>query len=320
MQLAPELIQAIEKHIEPAAPSELARAAADLTLGYRAQARRTPPKLDSRDRAAYLVTRLPATFAVITRVLQEIKARVPGLKIETMLDLGAGPGTAMWAAAEMFPDLRSVVLIEQDSEWISLGRELATESRNDAIRSARWEQGSVVDTVPSGTFDLVTMSYVLNELSASDEIASVRAAWGRTGKVLSIAEPGTPAGFENIREIRKELINVGAYIAAPCPHANECPMAGGNWCHFAERLPRSPIHRFAKRAELGYEDEKYSYVVFSRTPVLLPEARVLRHPRKHSGHLELELCTPEGLKRETISRKQGDRYKQARKAEWGDAL
>ena len=97
-------------------------------------------------------------------------------------------------------------------------------------------------------------------------------------------------------------------------------MAGGNWCHFAERLPRSSAHRLAKNAELGYEDEKYSYIVFSRTPVRLPDARIVRHPRKHSGHVELELCAPEGLKRETISRKNGDRYKQAKKAEWGDAL
>jgi len=97
-------------------------------------------------------------------------------------------------------------------------------------------------------------------------------------------------------------------------------MTTGDWCHFAERLPRSSAHRLAKSSELGYEDEKYSYVVVSRSAVRVPEARILRHPRKHSGHVELELCTPDGLKRETISRKNGERYKRARKAEWGDAL
>ena len=37
-------------------------------------------------------------------------------------------------------------------------------------------------------------------------------------------------------------------------------------------------------------------MVFARQPNLLPTARILRHPRKHSGHVELELCTSEGLK------------------------
>ena len=109
-------------------------------------------------------------------------------------------------------------------------------------------------------------------------------------------------------------------MIAPCPHENACPMSGGNWCHFAERLPRTSAHRQLKGADLGYEDEKYSYVVFARQPSALPGARVLRHPRKHSGHVELELCRPDGLRREAVSRKQGARYKQARKLDWGDTF
>ena len=61
-------------------------------------------------------------------------------------------------------------------------------------------------------------------------------------------------------------------------------------------------------------------MVFARQPNLLPTARILRHPRKHSGHVELELCTSEGLKRETVSGKHGERYRDARRAEWGDAI
>ena len=319
MQLPRDLSDAIARRIERITPSELTRAAADLTSTYRAHTRTTPPRLDSLHRAAYLVTRLPATYAVVTRVLQEINLRVPDIRIETMLDLGAGPGTAMWAAAEIFPDLRRVTLVERDEDWIIVGKALTTASRIDAIRAVNWEQGSISGQSPSGRFDLVTMSYVLNELAAADKIAAVRAAWERTDSLLLIAEPGTPAGFENIREFRRELIALGAHVVAPCPHARACPMEGGNWCHFAQRLPRSSVHRVAKSAELGYEDEKYSYVVFSRAAVRLPDSRILRHPRKHSGHVELELCTPEGLKRETISRKSGDKYKQARNAEWGDA-
>lgn len=226
----------------------------------------------------------------------------------------------MWAAAEHFSDLTGVVLVEDFTEWISIGKWLAERSKLDSIRSAEWQQGSIVQAWSSDAFDLVTISYVLNELCSADVIALVRAAWRRAGKVLVIVEPGTPAGFECIRQARSELVAEGAHIVAPCPHENECPMRDGNWCHFAERLERSSKHRHAKLAALGYEDEKYSYIALAREPVPLPASRILRHPRKHSGHLELELCTPQGLKRETVSKKQGPKYKDARRAGWGDAI
>ena len=59
-------------------------------------------------------------------------------------------------------------------------------------------------------------------------------------------------------------------------------------------------------------------LLFAREPVQLPAGRILRHPKKHSGHVELELCTAKGVQRETVSRKQGQRYKVVSKVEWGD--
>ena len=318
MQLPVELSQSIAKNLAGISPSALARAAADLSSTYRGRSENSAPRLDALHRAAYLITRLPATYAVLMRVLEEIKGRVPEVKMETMLDLGAGPGTAMWAAARIFPDLRRVILIEQDDAWIRLGKALAVQSPLES--KAEWQQGSLVDPLPPGSFDLVVLSYVLNELPRERRVMVVRSAWERTSGCLVLVEPGTPAGFGDIRELRRELIACGAHLVVPCPHENECPMSGGNWCHFASRLQRTSHHRIAKSAELGYEDEKYSYVVFSRRPVALPNARIVRHPRKHSGHVEVEVCTPQGLERKTISRKQRDRYKHARKADWGDAF
>ncbi|HWY67032.1 MAG TPA: small ribosomal subunit Rsm22 family protein [Terriglobales bacterium] len=319
MQLPPELTQGIDELTRGIAPAELARASAELTAGYRG-ARKGRPQLDRLHQAAYLISRLPATYAVVACVLREVRRRIPGLRIESMLDLGAGPGTAMWAAAELFMELSRIVLVEDMTEWIAIGKQLSKNSKLESIRSAEWRQGSVMQSLSSNAFDLVTISYVLNELPSNDVPALARAGWQRAGKLFLIIEPGTPAGFERIREARQELIAAGAHVVAPCPHGNECPMRDGNWCRFAERLERSSEHRHAKLATLGYEDEKYSYVAVAREPISLPSARILRHPRKHSGHVELELCTVEGLKRETVSKKQGAKYKDARKAGWGDAL
>jgi ribosomal protein RSM22 (predicted rRNA methylase) len=317
MPLPQDLARGIEELTAEVLPSELARGAAALAGAYR-ETQRARPQLDAVHRAAYLVTRLPATYAVLSRVLEETKLRIPGLRVTSMLDLGAGPGTAMWVVAELFPELARAVLIEDSTEWITIGRQLASKSQKDAIRSAEWRQGSVAGPLPARSFDVVTLSYVLNELRPSERSTVVRAAWERTSTLLLIAEPGTPAGFEHVRQVRRELIAHAANMVAPCPHVGECPMPDDDWCHFATRVQRTSEHRTAKSAELGYEDEKYAYVVFGREPVQLPAARILRHPQKHSGHTELELCTVDGVRRETVSRKNSQRYKLVRKVEWGD--
>ncbi|HEU5231508.1 MAG TPA: small ribosomal subunit Rsm22 family protein [Terriglobales bacterium] len=317
--LPPELAAAIAALNAEIPRGDLARTVAELSSQYRAKTR-SRPQLTAMHRTAYLAARLPATYAVIARVIREAQLRVPGLRVESMIDLGAGPGAAMWAAAEQFPDLARILLIEDSAGWVEMGRRLSSSSGNSAIRNADWRQGSVTREFSLESFDFVIASYLMNEIPVQDRTRVALAAWQCTKKLLVIIEPGTPEGFANIRSLRQELIAAGGYIAAPCPHANDCPIAAGDWCHFSERLERTSEHRRAKGGERGYEDEKYSYLIFSREPVVLPAARILRHPRKHPGHAEFELCTAEGLKRETISRKQGERYKTAKKAEWGETL
>ena len=94
--------------------------------------------------------------------------------------------------------------------------------------------------------------------------------------------------------------------------------AAKDWCHFSQRLERSSEHRQLKGGGLGYEDEKFSYVVATRNDVTPAKERIVRHPRKHSGHVQLLLCTPRGLEERTITKSQKENYRKARKAEWGD--
>ena len=92
-----------------------------------------------------------------------------------------------------------------------------------------------------------------------------------------------------------------------------------DWCHFAARIERTAEHRRLKRGVLGHEDEKYSYLVASRIPATWPRARIVRHPFFRPGHVQFTLCTADGLKQETVGKSDAERYRQARKAEWGDA-
>jgi len=94
-------------------------------------------------------------------------------------------------------------------------------------------------------------------------------------------------------------------------------MSGSDWCHFSARVERTSLHRRAKSGTLPYEDEKYSYVIGARLAVERAPARVIRHPMKLKGHVRLDLCGNTGLSKKTVSRRNKDQYRVARKSEWG---
>ena len=96
------------------------------------------------------------------------------------------------------------------------------------------------------TRDLVSLAYVLNELAPAARESVLQRLWDATADTLVIIEPGTPAGWERILAARRQLIEAGAHVLAPCPHAFACPLQAPDWCHFAERVSRSRLHRLAK--------------------------------------------------------------------------
>jgi ribosomal protein RSM22 (predicted rRNA methylase) len=96
-------------------------------------------------------------------------------------------------------------------------------------------------------------------------------------------------------------------------------MTEPDWCHFAARVQRSALHRQVKGAALAYEDEKYSYVIFTRLPARRVPARVVRHPTWLPRQVTFVACTPTGLESVHLT-KSDPSYKTARKLGWGSAL
>ncbi|HSX11217.1 MAG TPA: small ribosomal subunit Rsm22 family protein [Chlamydiales bacterium] len=303
MQLPEELQTAID-HIAKHSPA-LGRARAALTQDYKEG--RTSPFSDEAKRLAYLGARLPATYAAVHKALQNCPP------FTHLLDLGAGPGTASWAAADLFP-LTQITLIEKSPEAIALGKTLAAHSTHPALQSARWIQQSLADPLP--TADAAILSYVLNEIG--DPVPLIERLW-KAVPLLILVEPGTPKGFAIIRKARTQLISLGAHLLAPCPHAHACPVQGSDWCHFSARVERTRLHRLLKEGSLGYEDEKFSYLIASKTAGPSVSGRIVRHPLKQSGHVRVALCTAQGkLEEKVITRKDKESYRKARDAEWGD--
>ncbi len=320
MELPPPLRQAVDRALEGVALADLATTASALSERYRQERRDGRSHVGSRREAlAYLAVRLPATYAAVRASLAAVAQARPDFAPRTVLDIGAGPGTALWAASDCWPGLGDALLIEASPVFRDCGEGLAAEAH---LPPVTWRTADVArDTIESAPRDLVIMAYVLNELDPELRPKVLERLWRATADTLVIVEPGTPAGWQRILDARRQLIDLGAHVIAPCPHAHDCPLAPPDWCHFAERVARSRMHRQAKGADVPWEDEKFSYLALSRTAAPAAGARIIARPRKGSGRVTLKLCRSDGSAGEQLySRRDGELYKRASRSGWGSSL
>ncbi|MEQ1649169.1 MAG: small ribosomal subunit Rsm22 family protein [Hyphomicrobiaceae bacterium] len=280
---------------------------------------------------AYVVARLPATYAACVSAMNAVRKVVPEFAPRTQLDLGAGPGTAALAARVVWSSLAQQVLVEPHGRLRALGQGLVrasgaevdwVDARLAALTGAALTRLDL--TKPVQAADLVTLSYVLAELGEDEVEGLLKGLRGLFQSVLLIVEPGTPHGFKRLLRAREALLALGAEMLAPCPHFQACPLTASDWCHFSVRLARSTAHKALKGADVPFEDEPYAYlaVTFDRQlKAARPMARVLRNPVVEKGFVDVVVCAANG-QRETrrVLRRDKAAYKSAKNAEPGDGV
>lgn len=316
-----DVLHIIKEHIAKLEPSErasLKTASADLSLRYRTASYGDKP-LSKHERYAYLLARLPATLAASLAVFRELQEHLPNFMPSSFADIGSGPATASWAAENLWPSLNRFQFVERDRNWIKLGKELAQTHPN--LAQGQWIEHDLLYEIPLEPADLVTAAYAFQELPADRIDALCHELLAKASQALVIIEPGTPRGFNRLKELRASLIEKGAHILAPCTHQLACPMKENDWCHFSTRLHRGDAHRQLKEASLAFEDEKYAYLIATTNPLPSAEAaRVIRAPIKRSGHIILDSCTNSGLSRQIIPRSEKERFREAKKLSWGSNI
>nr|GMD01543.1 rsm22-cox11 tandem protein 2, mitochondrial-like [Ipomoea batatas] len=246
---------------------------------------------------AYVASRMPAVYSALYRVLSEVRRRVPDFSPAKVLDFGAGTGSAFWAMREVWPrSLQKVNLVEPSQSMQRAGQGLTRGLKNLPLIHSYSSLQALSQNIKKSNrqHDLVIASYVLGEIpSLKDRITVVRQLWELTGDILVLVEPGTPQGSNIISQVRSHILwmerrrchklkessdksckalttlKSGAFIVAPCPHDGPCPLEkSGKYCHFVQRLERTTSQRAYKRSNggslRGFEDEKFSYVVFRR--------------------------------------------------------
>lgn len=318
MDLPANLKAAIEARAAGLPTGDLIRSARTMTELYRDQSGRGKRLVTGdTDVLAYAIVRMPATYGAVSSALAHAlhSAQFP---LRRVLDAGAGVGTAAWAVAGSSQTVQQITCLEREPAMIALGRSLMAGQPPEP--KVRWVRGDLRDLQGEATYDLVIASYSLNELSEPERRKAVEALWRHAAHMLLIVEPGTPAAFAQICQARRLLTQLGGFVAAPCPHGDDCPLEGGDWCHFTCRVARSRLHKQLKNADVPYEDEKYCFLAVTRAPAAPGAPRVLRHPQIASGRITLTLCTPGGIETRSVTKKDKEAFRAARKAKCGDLV
>ncbi|MGH6717535.1 MAG: small ribosomal subunit Rsm22 family protein [Bradyrhizobium sp.] len=315
--LPPALKAALQAKLEGVSRSDAANRAALISKTYRDGGGSRIIKTDA-DALAYALARMPATYAAAIATLNALSEIRPDFAPQTLLDIGAGPGTASFAAAEAFPTLTTFAMIDRNDALRALALDLV---RGQARMSGMTYLAADIRALARvDAADLVVASYAIGEFPDADRRDITELMWHKTRDTLLLVEPGTPAGFARIITARTRLIGLGAHVAAPCPHDGPCPLVSPDWCHFTQRLARSRAHKEVKGAELPFEDEKFAYVALTRAPVTRHLARVLAQPSLSKIAVKAKLCTRTGVVTASIPHRDKKPYARARRWRWGDAV
>ena len=328
LSLPAELEAAIENVLRELPASQWVSAAQSLSQRYRVEqsslkpAKRLALATGRVAALGYLALILPATYAQLWGAMTATKSRAPTWKPTTLLDIGSGPGTALWAATAIWPSLQNLTAWEREAAFLELGKQLAAASPSPVVAASKWEQIRLEGFLPRDAphFDLIILGHVLNELDTSVQSKVISWAWEHCDGLLLLVEPGTSATFPFVKAARQQLLALGARTLAPRVHDQMCPLVG-DWCHFPQKVYRPEFQRRAKAAQAGWEESKFSYAAMARFgPDTKIWGRLLHQPHLHKAWADLIVSSQEGIVRERILKRDKAAYQQARDYNWGDML
>ena len=242
-ELPAELRTALEAKLHGLARDKIVSRAAQISKTYR-DGGNSRIITSEADALAYALVRMPATYAAITACLNALLEMRADFAPTSLLDVGAGPGTASWAAAEIFSSLENFMLLDINAALQTLALELGREHARLTAMTCRRDPNALDEAEPA---DLVIASYLIGEVGEAERRTLTERLWAKARDMLLVVEPGTPAGYERIIELRAQLIAAGAHVAAPCPHDEKCPLSAPDWCHFSPAICRGCAHIFKSR-------------------------------------------------------------------------
>ena len=291
----------------------------DLFYAYQSPGERNTYVNDHSLAALYMIARGRSIMGVMRKIIRQNLDVFDN--VESVVDFGGGPGTFLFAFSE-FKTVNKYTNVEVSDAFIGIMNVLVEEFLSSSTPHTR------VDSISSDYLKLESQDVPANDLcvfsftfcECDNAVDSVSGLVGNSNMVL-IIEPGTPLGFTNIVKARDILIENGFNAIAPCTASNGfCPLrdSEADWCHFVERLERSRIQMHLKNGVLGYEDEKYSYLLMSKYPVSPEGKRIISRPDNTKHNVSFDVCSEQNGHIVVTKRENKEKFKIMKKSIRGD--
>jgi len=268
------------------------------------------------DALVYASIRMRPTYEAIKFALNKIIINEEN--INSAIDVGCGTGAGIVALFEKF-DLKEIDGIEINKDMLDVCKKVIKKLEIERSCNVNLINTNALLVSKEKQYDVVLASYFLNELKPKERQILVEKLFCIANKYLIIVEPGTPKNFLEMQEIKNILDKKGAKLVSPCK-TKICPLLScGDWCHFLTRVNRSKTERELKQGTQGYEDEKFSFLIFKKGEVEtgLPNI-ILRRPEHKKNRVDIKVCTPNGIENLTITKSQKEDYKKIKALKVGD--
>ena len=226
----------------------------------------------------------------LTRLFANLPDSVFPTGDTTCIDLGSGPltvVTALWLAR---PELRKLNLtwycLDVSANSMALGEDIflsiAAKAKAADPSIEPWKIIRVKG--PFGTpirekAGFLTCANMFNELDQASDMPpefQTKKYYEQLNRYtekdagILLVEPGVPKAARTLSLLRTRYIKDGRTIAAPCPHAGDCPMSGfkaytgskNKWCNFAFSTEDAParLQKLSVAAKLPKERATLSFM------------------------------------------------------------
>ncbi|MGR3294574.1 MAG: small ribosomal subunit Rsm22 family protein [Candidatus Scalindua sp.] len=291
----------------------------ELFYAYQSPARRNTYINDHSMAALYMITRGRSIMGVMEKIISQNLEVFHD--VESVVDFGGGPGTFLFALSK-FKTINKYTNIERSDAFIGILNALVEEFLSSSVPH------TYVDSISCNYLRLEPQDIPINDLcvfsytfcECDNSLDSLSGLVENSNMVL-IIEPGTPSGCKNIIQARDKLIEKGFSTIAPCTVSNEfCPLrdSESDWCHFVERIDRSRIQRHLKNGVLGYEYEKYSYLLMSKYPSHPDGKRIISRPNYTKHSVSFDICSEKSSHIVITKRENKNEFKIVKKSIRGD--
>ncbi|XP_075989160.1 ribosome assembly protein METTL17, mitochondrial [Anticarsia gemmatalis] len=281
----------------------------------------------------YLMSRAALEYAVLIRVLDEIKRFHPDYKPRSFFDFGSGVGTGTWAVNQLWPKaIYEYFCVDTSASMHDLARLILCQGKDNVEMPLKaYFQRQFLPASTELQYSIVLSAYSLFEMpSMQARLETIQKLWNKTEDYLVIIEHGSNAGFKIVNEAREFVLNLpkdsksgSGYAFSPCPNDNVCPR------YMEQETPCNFLMKYESLPYVGKADihaDLFSYVILKKgsRPEDDPKwPRIVRAPIVRSGHTICRLCTAQGELKEVIFSKgkyDATTYRCARSSNWGDLL